>query len=238
MAPTMRARPIDSTDRPPASRRAYFLETVLFLLVLLPWMGLALVGTSPHDLSFTLVAATVILHDLVLTALAVYLLRRRGEGVATIGWTGRGAGREALIGVALFVPLFIGVALLQGALRGAGLAEPVGPPSYLVPVSGTDYLLALVLLAVVAVAEETVFRGYLIRRFNQVTGSVRFAVILSSLIFALGHAYQGPIAIVATGAIGVAFAAVYLRRGSLVAPTVMHFIQNFLGLIIAPRFLA
>jgi membrane protease YdiL (CAAX protease family) len=29
---------------------------------------------------------------------------------------------------------------------------------------------------------------------------------------------------------------VYLKRGSLVAPITMHFIQDFIGLIIVPRF--
>ena len=62
-------------------------------------------------------------------------------------------------------------------------------------------------------------------------------MVLTSLIFALGHGYQGPLGVIAVGAIGAAFAAVYLWRGSLVAPVVMHFIQNFLGLIVAPSVL-
>lgn len=221
----------------PEGRRLYRIETFVFLLVLLSSTGFTLAGASPERLGFILVAAVIIFHDLALTALALYLVWRSGEGVRAIGWVRRGAGREALLGVGLFIPLFIGVALLQALLRAAGLAEPVAPPEYLLPRTGAERGVALLLLATVAVAEETVFRGYLLRRFMQAGGGRGLAVVLSTLIFALGHAYQGALGIVGVAAIGVVFALIYLRRGSLVAPIVMHFIQNFIGLIVAPQFL-
>jgi len=218
-------------------RRAYLLETAVYFLVLVPWMGFATLGRQPDDLGFPLVAAVIVLHDVALTALALYLVWRNGEGAAAVGWVRHGWGREAVLGAALFVPLFLGVALLETLLRAAGFAEPVKPPAYLLPQAGVDYAFALVLLVVVAVAEETVFRGYLLRRFMQLTGSAGAAVIVTSLVFALGHGYQGPLGVIAVGAIGATFAVVYLWRGSLVAPVVMHFIQNFLGLIVAPNVL-
>lgn len=219
-------------------RRVYRLETLVFLLVLLPWMGFALAGASPERLDFALVAVVIMLHDLALTALALYLVWRGGEGIGAIGWVGRNAGREALLGVALFVPLFAAVALVQALLRGAGFAEPVAPPEFLLPDTAGERTLALALLLVVAVAEETVFRGYLLRRLSQASGSRMLAVALSTVIFAFGHTYQGTLGIVAVATIGLAFALIYLWRGSLVAPVVMHFIQNFLGLIVAPQFLS
>ncbi len=218
-------------------RRVYFIETVIFLLILLPSIGLAL-GPRPEDLSFLVVAVAVIIHDVALTALALYFVWRSGEGMAAVGWSAVQFGREAAIGVALFIPLFVGIATLEGLLNALGLPTPSEPPSYLLPRVGVDYLLALVLLVVVAIAEETIFRGYLLRRFTQVAGNRFLAVIVSSAIFALGHAYQGSLGVVAVGVIGVAFALVYFWRGSLIAPIVMHFIQNFIGLLIAPRFLA
>lgn len=222
----------------PGSRRLYRLETLVFLLVLLPWMGFSLAGASPERLEFALVAIVIMLHDLALTALALYLVWRGGEGIGAIGWSGRNAGREALLGVALFVPLFVGVALIQALLRAAGFAEPHPPPAFLLPGTPGERVLALLLLLIVAVAEETVFRGYLLRRLRQASGSRAFAVVLSTVIFAFGHTYQGTLGTVAVAVIGAAFALIYLWRGSLVAPVVMHFIQNFLGLMVAPRFLS
>lgn len=239
MAAAMRAEDAKPTENQLTlgTRRAYLLETTVFLLILVPWMGLASVASRPEELSFPLVAGAIVFHDIALTALALYLVWRNGEGLAAVGWSRRGWGREMLVGAALFVPLLLGIAALDALLRAAGLAEPVRPPDYLLPRSGSDYALAVVLLVTVAVAEETVFRGYLLRRFSQATGSTTLAVVLSSVLFALGHGYQGSLGIIAVGAIGVVFAVVYLKRGSLVAPMVMHFIQNFLGLIVTPQFL-
>lgn len=218
-------------------RRTYFIETVIYLLLLLPPMGLAL-GANRDNLTFPLIAGAVIVHDVALTALALYLVWRSGEGIGAIGWAPAQVGREAAIGVALFIPLFIGVAMLEALLQAAGFSAPQQPPAFLLPRSGSDYVLALALLSVVAVAEESIFRGYLLRRFSQVTGNRAGAIVLVSAIFALGHAYQGPLGMVAVGAIGIAFTLIYLWRGSLVAPITMHFIQNCIGMLIAPRFLA
>ena len=95
-----------------------------------------------------------------------------------------------------------------------------------------------VLVAVVAVAEETIFRGYLILRFTEVTGSFGWAVALSSVVFSLGHGYEGSAGLIAVGALGALYALVYLWRGSLAAPVTMHFLQNFVGLVLVPRFTA
>jgi CAAX protease family protein len=228
--------PTDTDDPRSQMRRYRLFETGVFLLVLGSWMGFATVGARPDDLRFSAVAGAIVFRNLALTALALYLVWRNGEGIGAVGWIRRGAGREALIGLVLFVPMTIGVSLVAALLHAWGFAEPVAPPSYLFPRGGADYALALVLLAVVAISEETVFRGYLLRRFAQVTGSRSLAVVLTSTLFALGHGYEGALGAIATGVIGVVLALVYLRRGSLVAPMAMHFIQDFIGLIVVPRF--
>lgn len=215
--------------------RARIFESTAFMLALLAWTVLASLVVGSMRLSFPFIAGFIVVQDFAFTALAVYLVRRAGESFAAIGWVRTGIVREMLLGVALFVPMVVCVALVMGILRAAGLAQPIKPPAYLLPRSGVDYVLAVPLLLVVAVAEETIFRGYLLRRFTQVTHSRALAVILTSAMFALGHAYQGPLGMVAVGTIGVVLALVYLKRGSLAAPIVMHFIQDFIGLIIAPR---
>lgn len=217
-------------------RRINLFETAVFLLVLLPWMGFATLGARPENLDFPTIAVVIMFHDFALMALAIYLVWRNGEGIAAVGWIRAGAAREVAIGVGLFIPMTLVIALLEGWLQATGLAEPAKTPSYLLPQSGTEYALAFLLLIVVAVSEETIFRGYLLRRFSQLTGSRWIGVAVTSAIFALGHAYQGSLGVVAVGVIGVILALVYLKRGSLVAPITMHFIQDFIGLIIVPRF--
>jgi membrane protease YdiL (CAAX protease family) len=69
-----------------------------------------------------------------------------------------------------------------------------------------------------------------------VTASPAVAVVLSAAIFSLGHGYEGSAGVVTVGVMGLVFALVYLWRKSLVAPMVMHFLQDFIGIILLPLF--
>ena len=84
-------------------------------------------------------------------------------------------------------------------------------------------LTAVTLIAVSPAAEEFLFRGLV---FNGIRRCIRFlpAAVLSSLIFAVFH---GNIAQGFYGfAMGLAFAAVYEKSGSLAAPVEMHMAAN------------
>jgi membrane protease YdiL (CAAX protease family) len=95
-------------------------------------------------------------------------------------------------------------------------------------------LLSFFLVIIVAIAEETIFRGYLLLRFQEVRLTPSTAVLCSALIFSLGHGYEGASGVVTVGFMGAVFALVYFWRGSLVAPMVMHFLQDFIGIVLAP----
>ena len=226
---------IPSVSRPAVTtRRVQVIELFVFLLILLPLMALSAVAVRPEGLGFATVAVAVIAHDLALLSLVLFFVWRNGEGFAVLGWSRTHVAREIGIGLALFLPVFLAVAGLERLLRHAGLSAPEALPKYLVPAPGMEYLLALVFLVVVAVTEETIFRGYLWLRFRSLTGSAIAALLLSVSIFALGHGYQGPVGIIAVGVLGLVYALIYIWRGSLVAPMVMHFVQTAIGLFLAP----
>jgi membrane protease YdiL (CAAX protease family) len=113
-------------------------------------------------------------------------------------------------------------------------AAKVPLPSLLHLHGPLDVAVAIVLVVVVAVAEETIFRGYLLLRFRALDRRPVVGVVLSSLIFALGHGYEGSAGLVTVACSGVAFAVLYLLRGSLVAPMVVHFLQDLVGLVLLP----
>lgn len=226
---------IPSSQRPPGTaRRQRSIELAVFLLILLPLMALSALAGQPEGLTFSTVAIAVIVHDIALLCLVLFFVWRNGEGFVALGWSTRHVAREMGIGLALFIPVYLAVSGAERLLRYAGLSAPEALPSYLFPTSGGEYLLAVVFLAVVAVTEETIFRGYLLLRFRALTGSVVVALFLSVAIFALGHGYQGSVGVVAVGLLGLLYALIYVWRGSLVAPTVMHFVQNAVGLFLAP----
>ena len=219
--------------RHPAKERLFELSVFLFLIV--PSMALSFFAVKQGSLSFVIVASGTILRDLALVSLILFFLWRNGERVEGIGWTFKNGWKDIMLGVGLFVPLFLAANLLENALRAAGFNVPATPvPSYMAAKDAVQYLLASALVLVVALAEETVFRGYLILRFTDLTRSPVTAVLLSSVIFSLGHGYEGSAGVITVGFMGLVFALLYLWRGSLVAPMVMHFLQDFIGIVLSP----
>jgi membrane protease YdiL (CAAX protease family) len=149
-------------------------------------------------------------------------------------WRWRGAAREVLLGVLLFLLMSFTASLIDRVLEAAGVTLPAHPiPPSLIARSAPAYVAAFVLVTVVAFSEETIFRGYLIHRLTAVTGSRVAAVALSTFVFALGHGYEGLTGVAAVFLIGLYLAVIYLWRGSLIAPMVIHFLQDFLGLLAA-----
>ena len=69
--------------------------------------------------------------------------------------------------------------------------------------------------------EEIVFRGYLLAYFDGLVGPTA-AVLASTLMFGLGHAYQGAAGIVRTGIVGLLLAGAYVGTGNLLAPMLLH----------------
>jgi len=116
-----------------------------------------------------------------------------------------------------------------------GLFGFLGFSDHFTPDGGASALFVLLATVFVApVAEELLFRGYLLnlwmRRWGTWTG-----IVLSSLVFGLAHFQFAVFAAVA----GVFFALVYLRFGSLWPGTLLHALFNVIGgsFGIAPYFL-
>jgi membrane protease YdiL (CAAX protease family) len=225
----------DMDDRPGPPRKVQVVEVLVFLFLIVPTLALSFTVTDESTLGFSSLAAATLLRDLALVSLVLYFLWRNGEPMVRIGWTSKGLGREIALGSGLFVPFFIGSGYLADLLANSVFSGPSKPlPSNLMPNGTGELALAFCLVVVVALAEETIFRGYLILRFHTATGSTTAAVLLSAFVFTLGHGYEGPARVFTVGIMGVILALVYLWRKSLVAPIVMHFLQDFIALVAAP----
>jgi membrane protease YdiL (CAAX protease family) len=219
----------------PPERRVQLIEVVVFLFLIVPSMALSFLVVKHGNLSFVLTAVATILRDLALVSLIFFFLWRNGEPAASIGWTSRNIREEIALGLWLFIPLFYGMIFLERVLQASGLSAPSTPlPSFLAAKGMAQSFRATLLVIVVAAAEETIFRGYLILRLQTVFSSPAAAVVLSAAIFSLGHGYEGSAGVVTVGVMGLALALVYLWRQSLVAPMVMHFLQDFLGIVLLP----
>ena len=90
--------------------------------------------------------------------------------------------------------------------------------------------------------EEFLWRGYLMERLIDLLGSKSlltwiFVIILSAVIFGVGHGYQGTMGMLKVGAIGFVFGVSYLVVGRNLWPLVLahalidslDFITHYLG---------
>jgi membrane protease YdiL (CAAX protease family) len=217
------------------SRKEELVEVSVFLFLIVPSMVLSFFAVKQGSLGFVLVAFATILRDLALVSLILFFIWHNGESMDGLGWTSRNARKEIVLGMGLYIPLFLFIGLFESALKMAGFSIPSTPlPSFMTAKGLGESLLAVVLVAVVALTEETIFRGYLILRLKAITSSPTAAALLSAAIFSLGHGYEGSAGVLTVGVMGLAFAFIYMWRQSLVAPIVMHFLQDFIGIVLLP----
>ncbi len=225
-----------SRDSIQPNRKEQFVEVSVFLFLIVPSMALSFFAVKQGSLSFVLVAFATILRDLALVSLILFFLWRNGEPINWIGWTFKNSWKEIGLGIGLYIPFFIAAGFLERALQVAGLSVPSTPLPSMAAKGMGELLLAIALVAVVALGEETIFRGYLILRLKAITTSPTAAALLSATIFSLGHGYEGSAGVVTVGVMGVIFALIYIWRQSLVAPIVMHFLQDFISIVLLPLF--
>ena len=225
----------DKGIRAELCRKEKSLELFVFLLLILPSMMLSFFVVKQGTLGFTLTALATIFRDVGLLSLILFFLWRNGEQVIRVGWTFHQGWKEIALGIGLFIPLYVSAAFLETILQAAGFSVPSTPlPSLVAPRNMGDLVLAIILVIVVALVEETIFRGYLILRFKAVVDSPILLALISAVIFSLGHGYEGTAGVITVGFMGLIFALIYLWRQSLTAPIVMHFLQDFIGIVLAP----
>lgn len=130
--------------------------------------------------------------------------------------------------------LFLAIGLVV-ALRGINwlLRFAFGPSQakigFLLPQSGPDMLLWIVVAVVAGVSEEIVYRGYLQRQLWSITRSLPVAVLTQTVIFAIAHMYQGWRAAALTAVYGLAFGILAAWRRSVVPSAIAHVVIDIIG---------
>ena len=118
--------------------------------------------------------------------------------------------------------------LVQSAL-GESHAKTI---QSLLPQTWLEIVLWIALSASAGVCEEIVYRGYLQKQFQAITGSIALAVVLQALVFGAGHAYQGmkQVVISVLGALYGALAAWRRNlRPGMIAYTLSDIVGGLLG---------
>ncbi len=219
-----------------AQHRLYFVELCVFLLLIVPPVISYYLSPDIGKVSLMRMLVGTAVVDVGLGGLVVFFAWRNREPLRLFGLTVQNFWGELGIGVCLFPLFLLGVSLIGIVLKQLG--AQVNPfPSVIHAAHKYGWLTILgesLTLIIIATVEEIVFRGYLIRRLTLVCNNTAVAVVLSSVIFAFGHGYEGWAGVIIVGVDGVIFAMVYLWRRSLVASIVMHFLLDFFAIVIAP----
>jgi membrane protease YdiL (CAAX protease family) len=103
----------------------------------------------------------------------------------------------------------------------AKISKKMGDLAALVPRTGPEQRVFTLVSFTAGICEEIIYRGLLMITLAPVLG-VWQAVALSSVIFGLGHVYQGFEGVVKTTLLGSVMALLALFSGSLLIPIIVH----------------
>jgi membrane protease YdiL (CAAX protease family) len=189
-------------------------------------------GISPlrpdRSLSGSFVFTLSLLDTVVLLTLIVWLLKRRGERPSAVFFGGRPAAPEVGVGF-LSVPAIVTiVVVLMVVIRVTApfLHNVPNNPLEGLLESQTGLLAFLFVVVVAGGLREELQRAFLLHRFRTDLGSAGIGLVMTSTAFGLGHTLQGWDAAIVTGVLGAMWGAMYLVRGSAVAPVVSHSLFN------------
>jgi membrane protease YdiL (CAAX protease family) len=167
-------------------------------------------------------------------ALVLFLIWRGGEGWRVHGLARPRLLRDGILTVIVFAVDFVLylalVEVMTNLLGEAAVNEFYERLLQLFPKPQdlADYILSAVAIVLGAFSEELVFRGYLIPRLERLLGSIDRAALVSTLIFAGYHVYQGVIGLVGVFLFGLVMAVFFCLTKRLWPLVVVHAAVNTL----------
>jgi membrane protease YdiL (CAAX protease family) len=205
--------------------------SILLVLLPLPLVLLLAVWTGSDAVALAAVPLGVLL--------ACLALRRRGSKWAEVGMK-RLTPRAVAVGLIATLVLLPLTSVLSGILAELTGLEP--DISKFDPLRGNVAMfvsLLFVAWTVAAFGEELLFRGFLMHSLVDASpGGERprmkwgLALVLSSIVFGLGHAYQGAAGMILTGIIGLGFGLAYFAaRRNLWGPILAHGLYDTVGFL-------
>jgi membrane protease YdiL (CAAX protease family) len=149
-------------------------------------------------------------------------LRRTGTRLRDLIGERWGSWRDVLrdVGIALAVwAVWTALEAFVGQMLGKDSAKDI---SSLLPRDPLEIAVWVALSLTAGFCEEAVFRGYLQKQLQALTGSAFVAVLVQAVIFGVSHGYQGLRNVLAITAFGALFGALAVWRRSLRPGMILH----------------
>ena len=211
-----------------------FVLVLLLLGLIVPWRGarrMRLLLAKPELTSsdrLKLYGSTIVLQWLIVAAIAVLCARRSVDPVE-LGLSIASPMRITWLTVALTGVLCVNqvfglrkITQLPEGKRGSlfAISEKI------MPRTGRETLLYAALACTAGLSEEFIYRGFVFMAFVRATVNYlppnEIAAVLSSAWFSVAHAYQGRRGIITTFVVGLIFAFIRIRTGSLIPAIAAH----------------
>ena len=180
------------------------------------------------SLSSTFVFALSLVDTLALLTLIALFLHRDGERPTDVLFGRRPTGPEVAAGfVSLPIVLLALMALTILIRRFAPWLHnvPDNPLEGLIG-SGANVWMFLLVVIVAGGIREELQRAFLLHRFRASLRRPWLGLVITSVAFGLGHTLQGLDAALMTGMLGFIWGAMFLARGSALAPMISHSLFN------------
>ena len=113
-----------------------------------------------------------------------------------------------------------------GLASPSQVAEAKKQLGALLPQTGLELGIWIVLSATAGFCEEIMFRGYLQQQFRAATRSTAAAIVLQAVVFGIAHAYQGGRRIILIAVYGALFGMLAAWRKSLRPGMIGHAMQD------------
>jgi len=117
-------------------------------------------------------------------------------------------------------------AVAMGMDHSGNLDEARKQIGFLAPQSSLEVFLWICLSATAGFCEEVLFRGYLQKQFTRLLRNRWIALVAVSILFGLGHGYEGAQRMVLIAMLGLSFGVLSMWRKSLRPAMMAHTLQD------------
>ena len=207
-------------------------------LIFLYWTGFAASRLlRPHHVpnGVPSIALNVCVRSVIVVGLVWLLLRASGESVRGLGFARDGTGRFLIRSGSLAVGLFViaNVVLnnVFARLLGGGQSPPIA--ELFRNLREAPYWIFSAIVGG-GIAEE-LLRAFVLTRFDKLFGRLGLvlALVVDSIVFGLGHLYQGNASAVTSGFTGLLLGLIFLQRRRVIDAMAVHALFDLMGIAAA-----
>jgi membrane protease YdiL (CAAX protease family) len=143
----------------------------------------------------------------------------------------RDVARDLLIALAAWA-VWTGAEALLAPMLGMDTAKSIDS---MLPRGPLEVSVWVLLSISAGFCEEAIFRGYLQKQFQAITGSAALAILIQAVIFGVSHGYQGLRNVIVISILGASYGAIALWRRSIKPGMILHAWTDVFSGILAKR---